>query len=697
MKAKQKLSLEQKVFHLSLLSCLILGMTTSVIGLFLYYTSLSGQQVKLAQNIASQVYASSTDGINAAAFAEEVMDIYNGLSETERMAEDYQDNYKFQEERTAAYRMLTKTLSDYFKYTEVSAVYIAMFDAEHDRIIYIVDPDQDDPRRVGQFEKVPHKAITTFMTENVSDQAFYMDRTRASGWHCTTGIPLRLTDDHVSGFVLVDVSMANVGTSLRGFAFGTLLAVFFLTAGIALYLTHRMNRTLVEPINSIARAARSFVKDRKEGIDNKEHFASLDIQTGDEVENLKMVMADMERDLWEIEEDLTNVTAENERIGIELDLARRIQADMLPNEFPPFPNRTDLNIFASMKPAKEVGGDFYDFFLIDNDHLAMVIADVSGKGVPAALFMMVSKILVQNYSMMGVTPKDVLERVNQQICQNNREEMFITVWLGILDLKNGHMTCANAGHEYPILMQPDSNFEIVKDRHGFVIGGLDNTKYSNYELKLEKGAKLFVYTDGVPEATAHDGELYGMDRLVEALNEVREEKPQQILRAVRKSVNTFVDKMPQFDDLTMLCLEYNGPSHPIKEITEEARIESIPIVTDFVVQELEALDCPPKVQMQIELAIDELFGNISHYAYPGSKGNATVRFEPLDEKNGVMLTFIDSGIAYNPLEAPEPDLSLPVEERQMGGLGIFMVRKTMDEVSYEHVDGCNILHITKLF
>ena len=211
-----------------------------------------------------------------------------------------------------------------------------------------------------------------------------------------------------------------------------------------------------------------------------------------------------------------------------------------------------------MDPAKEVGGDFYDFFLLDDDHLAIVMADVSGKGVPAALFMMISKILVQNYSMMGLDPKSALEAVNEQICKNNREEMFVTVWLGMLDLTTGRLVAANAGHEYPVLKTPNGPFELVKDKHGFVIGGMEGVKYTEYELNLEKGAKLFLYTDGVPEATDIENTQFGTDRMLTALNECADSSPEQILQHMDASIRDFIKNAPQFDDCTMLCLQYFG-------------------------------------------------------------------------------------------------------------------------------------------
>ena len=249
---------------------------------------------------------------------------------------------------------------------------------------------------------------------------------------------------------------------------------------------------------------------------------------------------------------------ESSRLETELTMASSIQADMLPSIYPAFPERPEFDIFASMDPAKEVGGDFYDFFLVDDDHLCLVMADVSGKGVPAALFMMASKIIIASHAELGKSPAQILTDTNAAICANNREEMFVTVWLGILELSTGKLTAANAGHEYPVLRQADGKFELVKDKHGFVIGGMEGIRYREYELLMQPGSKLFLYTDGVPEATDAQGELFGTERMTDALNKAVSASPENILKQVRSDVDGFVKEAEQFDDLTMLCVEYRG-------------------------------------------------------------------------------------------------------------------------------------------
>ena len=253
---------------------------------------------------------------------------------------------------------------------------------------------------------------------------------------------------------------------------------------------------------------------------------------------------------------------EKERLNSELHTAARIQESTLPHDFPPFPDRKEFDIFASMDPAREIGGDFYDFFLIDDDHLCLVIADVSGKGIPASLFMMISKVVLQNNAMQGISPAEILTQTNEGICARNKLDMFVTVWLGILEISTGKIIASNAGHEYPALMK-NGRFSLLKDRHGFVIGGMDNVKYPEYEIDLSPGDKLFLYTDGVPEATDKDNGMFGTERMLSALNKEPESAPERLLQNVRSDIDGFVKGAEQFDDLTMLCIEYRGvPSEP---------------------------------------------------------------------------------------------------------------------------------------
>ncbi|MBO6164504.1 MAG: SpoIIE family protein phosphatase [Lachnospiraceae bacterium] len=390
---------------------------------------------------------------------------------------------------------------------------------------------------------------------------------------------------------------------------------------------------------------------------------------------------------------------EKERIGAELNVANQIQADMLPRIFPPFPERKDFDIYATMTPAKEVGGDFYDFFLIDDDHLGLVMADVSGKGVPAALFMVIAKTLIKNHAQLGeYSPAKVLMQTNEQLCEGNEAELFVTVWLAIWQISTGKGLAANAGHEHPVLRRAGGTYELVKYRHSPAVATMEGMRFREHEFELHPGDSLFVYTDGVPEATNEKDELYGTDRMLDALNADPAAAPKEAIAAVKKSVDEFAAGTPQFDDITMMCLQYSGSE---KDSADNERVLDVPAddqhLTDvlaFVTGILEEHGGSMKTQMLVEVSIEELFVNIAHYAYPEGNGWAQIRAR-VEEDNTAVITLIDGGIPYDPLAKEDPDVTLSAEEREIGGLGIFMAKKNMDEMTYKYEDGKNILTCRK--
>ena len=311
------------------------------------------------------------------------------------------------------------------------------------------------------------------------------------------------------------------------------------------YISYRV----IEPIRVISEEVSGFVEN-----ENKSGSPLAQIRTRDEIQQLAEDIVKMEKDIGAYIADITAITAERERIGAELNVAKKIQADMLPSRFPAFPDRTDFDIFASMDPAKEVGGDFYDFFLLDDDHIALVIADVSDKGVPAALFMVVAKTLLKNEASITRSPKQILEAVNVQLWENNTHKMFVTAWICILEISTGNCVAANAGHEYPAIRKANGEFELLKDSHGFVLGGIRKSFYSEYTFHVEKGGAVFVYTDGVTEAANSAEELFGTARMLDALNTDSGASSAEIIWNTRSAIDTFVGDAPQFDDITMLCV-----------------------------------------------------------------------------------------------------------------------------------------------
>ena len=594
-------------------------------------------------------------------------------------------------------KYLNSTADSSAKEANIKYFYVLIPDSvpDSDLYTYIWDAEPyDEP--MDLLEKYPfsegakERALKIFNKEITEDVQSYIDA--EDGTHTlTVSVPLLDSNGDVAAIIAADLSVSGINNALVRIISSILIPVagiMLLTMILFYFIT---KRKIIEPIVKLQSAAEGIV----DHIESDEPV-NIDVHTNDEIEMLADSFTGMTDKLREYIKQNETITAEKERIGAELELATRIQADMLPNIFPAFPERIDFDIYAVMTPAKEVGGDFYDFFLIDDTHLALVVADVSGKGVPAALFMMMSKILIQNQVMSGKSPAEALEAVNSQICSNNREEMFVTVWLGILDLETGLLIAANAGHEKPIIRNGNGDFELFKDRHGFVIGGMDGVKYRNYEIQLEKGSSVFVFTDGLVEATSENDELFGAEKTLEVLNKVKDETPETILKKTEEAVNAFVGAADPFDDLTMLCVKYTGREDGGEnEITIENEVSEIAKAVDFVSLKTEDLPFSFKDRNQIEVAVDEIMSNIVNYAYGDKKGKATLKLQTDEE--GIIITVEDSGIPYNPLEKEDPDITLSAEERGIGGYGIFIVKKVMDEIAYRHAEGKNILTMRKFF
>ena len=558
-------SLSARVFRATLTGAVLLGFVALLVGLGLYTYALINQYTSDAFDT-SRIAGMVLQKISAAdKLCEQVTSIYNSMSEEERQSLDkdaYRERFA-QVKESAEYKMVISVLDNFCSSSDLNDIYLAMYMRDPARLVYIADPETklDFVCEPGDWEAVDEREAETFLTLNWDRHGRLRDisSTDRYGWMCTAGVPMRNADKEIVGYVLADITLTEVEQGMKAFVLQYLIAMFVVVNLVGYAMSRRMHKTLVAPINSIAEAAKSYAQDKRAGLPVADHFSMLNIRTGDEIENLGLIMADMEQDLALFEEDLTRITAEKERISTELALANRIQLAMLPHIFPPFPDRREFDIYASMDPAKEVGGDFYDFFLIDKDHLCLVMADVSGKGIPAALFMMASKIILKSCAMLGKCPSEILTKTNEAICSSNPEEMFVTVWLGILEISTGKLIASNAGHEYPILKKPDGSFEVYKDEHGFVLGAMDGIRFRDYELQLEPGTKLFVYTDGLPEATSMEGHMFGLELTLAALNRDVDAEPEQLLTNVSFAVECFVRDAEQFDDLTMLCLDYRGP------------------------------------------------------------------------------------------------------------------------------------------
>lgn len=398
--------------------------------------------------------------------------------------------------------------------------------------------------------------------------------------------------------------------------------------------------------------------------------------------------AELSDDINQTVDALKEHIAEAERrIDRELELARQIQSSAVPFIFPPFPKRKDFDIYAHMNTAKEVGGDFYDFYFTDDSHFAFLIADVSGKGIPAAMFMMASKTLIKGLAERGKTVDEVFTETNEKLCINNDAGMFVTAWMGVINLETGHLAYANAGHNPPLICRKGGEFEYLRKRPNFILAGMEETRYRKYEMTLNPGDTVFLYTDGITEATNSANELYGEKRLIESLNGIEDKNPENICRTVERSALEFTGEAPQSDDMTMLSFRLNY-MQSANTITVSPNADSLGVVTDFLNKKLSALNISKSVLNKINITVDEIYSNIMNYS--GAEV-LTVRFE--FENECLSLTFGDNGKAYDPTKAEDPDITLSAEAREIGGLGIFMVRNLASSVEYRYADGKNNLTV----
>ena len=351
----------------------------------------------------------------------------------------------------------------------------------------------------------------------------------------------------------IEASTKNTGSYISIFITDALKRfglIFFILMIIMMIIAVGLSGRMIKPVLSLSEGVKI--------VGNGDLDYNLNVRAKDEIGDLALAFNKMTQDLKTYIKSLKETTAEKERIESELKIAHSIQNSMLPRIFPPFPDRKEINIFASMEPAKEVGGDFFDFFFIDDKKLCFVIADVSGKGVPAALFMVITKTLLKNQALLGMPAEEIMTTVNSLLCADNDECMFVTVFLGILEVDTGRLTYSNAGHNPPLLYRNDGEYDWVVSKKGFVLAGMDNMKYQSNEIKLEKNDTLFLYTDGVTEAMNSDGKLFSDERLKTTLNKLKNINGKELTEGVRAEISDHVKDAAQSDDITMMVLKYNG-------------------------------------------------------------------------------------------------------------------------------------------
>ncbi len=438
-------------------------------------------------------------------------------------------------------------------------------DHERKRAVYIIDASNIEEAYIpGQWLSEEDNGIDTQQQmDKVASSKYkiYVGYGDVSGWIATNYLKVYDANGEFLGYCTCDINVTYFIKDLIVEAIVYILICMILIAIVAYRVSRIMRKKMIIPINTLAMTAEEYTKrDKAVEDEDKLFFEGLNIHTNDEIETLYHSLTDMELDIKETMGRIRMMTAEKEKAAAEMDLAARIQVSMLPGNFPLFPDHSEFDIYASMDPAKEVGGDFYDAFLIDPSHLCLVIADVSGKGVPAALFMVISKTVIKHRARMGGSPSEIIEDVNKTLCEGNSEMMFVTVWLAILDITTGEMISVNAGHENPVLMRKNGECELIKTVHGMVLGAVPGLKYENEYCNLSEGDRFFVYTDGLPEATNSQDERLTEPVMFEIIQKHSADDNRMLLQNIRSDVDSFVKDAPQFDDLTMLVIEYKGKS-----------------------------------------------------------------------------------------------------------------------------------------
>lgn len=475
------------------------------------------------------------------------------------------------------------------------------------------------------------------------------------------------------GFYIIAVLPVNEALFPRNIAVSILMFMEILVfAALFIHVYFLIKRLIVDNIHKINESLTRITDgdlNVRINVRGNEEFASLSDDINATVETLKHYISEAES-----------------RIDRELEFARQIQHSSLPSVFPPYPERKEFDIFASMEAAKEVGGDFYDFYFADADRLIFLVADVSGKSIPGALFMMRAKTLMKNLAESGRSIDEVFTQANRALYENNEADMFVTAWMGMLDLKTGMLQYVNAGHNPPVIIKSDGSCEYLRTRPNFVLAGMESTCYKKRELQLFAGDAIFLYTDGVTEATDKNGDLYGEKRLVTALSSC-ERRPQKVCKAVHADIDGFVGDAEQFDDITMLCIRLNY-TETESGISITPDKDSLPAVTDFLCKKIAEHALPKEVGNRLQVAADEIFSNIVNYSGASRAGVSLIK-----NADTVSLVFEDDGVYFNPVAAKDPDVALSADERKIGGLGIFMVKKMAYDVRYKNNDGKNILTV----
>ena len=562
MERKKRLSLKFKSVIIIVLMAVVLCSAAVLMSAFRFSTTNEGAFKDRCRDIASTAAAN--------AYAEDVKKVTNMVFETFATVKDDEivtvddidtPEYDAFLERfawiteTPEYKSCYDYLSNIYNggIEALSTIYFVAYDTSRSEpyAMYIAcAPDEDEtvPGVIERFYESDDIDIA-YHPEKGIDPYIYNEETY--GWLVVSGMPVFDDNGNYVAMVGVDLSMDDVKAHEHNFIIMLAMLLVLITIVICVIFIIVVTRSIVKPINKLSDVAADYIKDSEK----KATFASIDISRKDEIGDLAEAMKKMENDINEHIKNITKMTAEKERIGAELGVATRIQADLLPTDFP---SSREYSIYASMTPAKEVGGDFYDYFVIDDDHIGLVMADVSGKGVPAALFMVIAKTLIKNRAMSGGSSAEIMEDVNEQLCENNEYGLFVTAWFGIYEISTGKFDICNAGHDYPAVRRHGGDFELAGTMNEInqpPLATMEGMTYENEIITLNKGDEVFLYTDGVPEAGSMSEKSYGMERMIDVLNANKDLPLETRLKNIKQDIDDFTGGSDPFDDITMMMIK----------------------------------------------------------------------------------------------------------------------------------------------
>lgn len=646
------------------------------------FNALIGLIMLLSATIGSVGYFEFADALKR-----QYIEIANGIAEYTASGIEPGELDKYLDSKTAddEYNFIREQLQHTADAEDCSVIYVAKVhtDSKEREYIYNVVSEKSgfSPYDIGFRDKIGEEFLSVYdsILKGESELHNFM---YARNGYTTSVYPIKDDGGNTVAIVGVVKNMELLSTAKNSYIVKVLLLEALIAVASGIVWTVYMRRRIVMPIRQLNEASLGMVEHLEDG-----KAPEIIVKNDDEIKDLADSFSRMYREVQEYIAKLETVTAEKERIGAELDVASRIQTSMLPCAFPAFQNRDEFDLYATMNPAKEVGGDFYDFFMVDDDHLAFVVADVSGKGVPAALFMVIGKTLIKDHTGLHDDLGEVFSEVNNILCSSNSEEMFITAFEGVLNLKTGELRYVNAGHETPFICHANGVYEPFKLKAGFVLAGMEGIRYRSGSVQLNPGDKIFQYSDGVPEAMNSENEQYGMNRLERVLSKNSDKSPTELLSEVKADLDAFVGVAEQFDDITMLCVRFNSKDKKANlSVTPDKA--SIKTVMEFVGNIMEEWEAPMKVANKVQIAVDEIFSNIVYYS---QAKNAALTVTKSGEE--LWLLFEDDGIPYDPTTAKEPDVMLSADEREVGGLGIFMVKKMSSNIRYKNTDGKNVLTV----